>query len=200
MSDEQRRFFAAFVATGYQKPDDRPEVLLGFKLLEQYNGTETCDYLDTSNHTIIHISRGTARSKDLLPDLAILTNTEALAKRFKMEEKRFQIMRREYPYASIYCTGHSLGGRIAQHLVRKFTDDIQKSIVFNPGSSPLHMARSVKEKASCKLRRKQPICRARRKTVIYGSSKDVISIFGLLDSDNRPNVSSGFHSLSRFLD
>ena len=192
------KFYASFVAAGYQAPQERPPVLLGFELLRDFNGVENVSYM--SGDVIIHVSRGTARKKDLIADAAILTGTENISKRMSMERKRLAILLARFPKHKVYLVGHSLAGRIVLNLIKENVNRIEKAIAFNPGSSVSHLARGVKNSALCKVNKKAGVCKARRKSLIFGRDKDIISILGILDAPSKNvEIKKGFHSLDQYL-
>lgn len=197
---DKAKFYASFASVVYQKPEDRHPILLGFKLAQDFNGVENCTYVDDANRVVIHCSRGTARAKDLVPDLHILIGTDTYSKRMSMERKRLKKVFEAFPNYKIYLTGHSLGGRIVINLIKEYEKQLAKAVAFNPGTSVSHAKAGAKAKLACTINKKGTICKARRKTMIYAKDKDIISILSLLEAPkNKIDVASGFHSIGEYL-
>lgn len=198
MSDQQMRFYSIFCSISYLQKEKRPKQILSFTLLDNYNGDESCLYVNEDSKVLIYIIRGTNNIKDLLTDLSIVTGTEKYSKRYLQELKRYNIMKNAFIGYKICLTGHSLGGRLCIALTRAQPDSIHKTFAYNTGSSPIHMVESMKDMVTCKIRPNNNICKSRKKIILFNGSKDIISLFSAFESSN-VTYTKGFHSINQFL-
>lgn len=100
---------------------------------------------DTTKQGFLTI-RGTAADvEDAKADALIVVGMENSSNRFKSAENTLLRAQKQFGDITFFATGHSLGGRIAIELGRKYRKGIEHVYAFNPGSSLPHFARSLYE-------------------------------------------------------
>lgn len=84
------------------------------------------------SQTILISFRGSHTKEDIIPDIYIALNKHSISNRFNKSMKQCDDIIAKYPDASIYLTGHSLGGAIV-FWIRQHRDYMVRGYAFNPG-------------------------------------------------------------------
>ena len=158
--------------------------------------------LERPNKQIVISYRGTdpKNVRDLVDDFGIVIGGNRvhplLGNRFKAADKVYQEVKAKYPDREIITTGHSMGGQSALYVSRK--NDSQ-AIVFNPGASIFDLGTDL----VCRV---GGTCDENKKSIIYTTGKDPLSILGTFGREKVITVKTPlfpkdliFHSLNYFL-
>jgi hypothetical protein len=92
--------------------------------------------------TVVSLKDLKSTLKDIRSDLAITTGLTDKNKRFKEAQAVYRRVEAKYPSHKIQVTGHSLGGSLAQTVVRK---ENVEGVVFNPGQGAGGLKKKVEE-------------------------------------------------------
>lgn len=184
----------------YRKPSERKGEVAGYIYDPELSDLRTAVYVSSGNIIISH--RGTVPSdtNDLKEDALIVTGHFDKSDRVKKGVELVSRIIMKYPGIKISNTGHSLGGRIAQSLGLLLPVMDSKVVAFNPGSSPLDIAKNVAEAAYCKLSNNDR-CKKLKNQTVYATGVDPISISSLLHSGRTSIIKPegvNVHSLQNF--
>jgi len=88
-------------------------------------------YTKDDDNTIVIAVRGTQDKGDMWADASLAFNALGRTKRYKDDEKVVREVLNAYPNFDVYITGHSLGGAVADRLMRDFPR-IHSGVTYNP--------------------------------------------------------------------
>ena len=113
------RFYARFAEIMYIDYTTRGDIE-GYKLIQKFNEPSRSVWYNTGNNQVVVSYRGTEDlEQDLLPDIAILTNTTRYIKRFEDDTQFYKKVIDEFPNANFVLVGHSLGGHIVAYILNE---------------------------------------------------------------------------------
>ena len=146
-NEEMRKQFAKLSKIVYKLPKDRQNELNRFDLsnnfiiVKQYSNINILVLYDLKCGNFIVSFRGTddknkigQKWRDIYTDLFIALGQFQYSNRYREAEDLLKILIRRYGKERIVLTGHSLGGKVAFDLSKKY--DIP-AVIYNQGSSPL---------------------------------------------------------------
>jgi hypothetical protein len=205
MDEKQQQEFAVLAKTSYDNyyNKDVEKELRQYGLEDKVlSRTRDSLVLERPNKQIVISYRGTNPKdvRDLVDDFGIIIGGNRvhplLGNRFKAADKVYQEVKTKYPGQEIITTGHSLGGQSALYVSRK--NDSQ-AIVFNPGASIFDLGTDL----VCRVGN---TCDENKKSIIYTTGKDPLSILGTFGKEKVITVKTPllpkdliFHSLNYFL-
>ena len=88
-------------------------------------------YKKDNDNTIVIAVRGTQDKGDMWADVSLAFNALGRTKRYKDDEKVVREVLNAYPNYDVYITGHSLGGAVADRLMKDFPR-IHSGVTYNP--------------------------------------------------------------------
>lgn len=184
--------------SSYKKEKERKETIGTYNYDPTTSTKNISVYVDTKNKNVKTSYRGTNinNPKDLLADFHILTGTESKSNRFKNTLKQTDIIIDKYKNYNISNYSHSLGGSQGIYVAKK--RNIDKTIAYNAGYSPLSIGRDIKQAIMPTKKQERGIKTTTLKNV-YG---DPVSITSNLLSNskikNKLPTKFNIHSLSNF--
>lgn len=184
----------------YRKPDQRKPEIKGYIYDPELSDLRTAVYVSPGNIIISHRGTVPTDTQDLKDDALIVAGHFDKSSRINKGLDIIHKAMKKYPGIKISNTGHSLGGKVAQSIGLLLPVNDSKVIAFNPGSSPLDIAKNLKDLAVCSLSSSDN-CKKLKNQTVYATGIDPISISSLLHSGRTSIIKpekGNVHSLSNF--
>lgn len=124
----------------YQRPEERQKIIMGFEILNDYNGDNYVAYKNDRLKIIILAFRGTASKADIYTDGKLAIGLLHRTDRFKMSKDIYESLEKKFGY-NIITTGHSLGGALSSEIKKSKGNT---SYAYNPGETPLRKSKGHK--------------------------------------------------------
>ena len=164
--------------------------------------TERTAVYAAPNGEVIVAHRGTDPSDkmDLEADAFIAVGKFDKSNRFKRSLKTIEEVLAKYP-GPLVQTGHSLGGTTALAIAKLLSLRNSKAVVFNPGSSPIDIAKRLKDKGLCAVLNND-MCKKLKNQTVYTTGIDPISISHLVHPGSTKVVRAevaNVHGLANFV-
>lgn len=117
----------------YTNPEERPDMMGGFKKVEPLSDDRIAVYKDDTSKKINVGFRGTANATDIGTDItAVIGGSRGTNPYFQRAEGVIEQLKKDNPDYSITVAGHSLGGTVAKYVAERNPDI--RAFGYNTGS------------------------------------------------------------------
>jgi hypothetical protein len=185
------------------KPKEQRTNVMSYVYDPAISTERTAVYYSPSLNKVIIGHRGTIPTDkmDLEADAFIIAGQFEKSNRFKRALKTVEDVQMRYPGFTISQTGHSLGGKTALAIGPLLGLNNSEVVAFNPGSSPIDIAKQLKDKALCAIVNSDK-CKKLKKQRVYTTGLDPISISHLIHPGQtkiiKPEIAN-VHGLANFI-
>ncbi len=187
-------FYSAFANSVYRDSDEgklqalEEQEITGWEIDQDVNNIDRTAFrrkkADGSGYDVILANRGTNKTRNILPDLAIMFGGEANTKRYREAKQQYKQIAQKYHGENNKnaLASHSLGGNQNLYLNRKYGVE---SHSFNPGASLSHMKQGFVKSLACWANPNWSSCKQAEKAHIYHTPLDPLSTASLFDRDHK---------------
>tara|TARA_Y100000004_G_scaffold178943_1_gene222034 strand:- start:349 stop:1011 length:663 start_codon:yes stop_codon:yes gene_type:complete len=186
-------FYGAFANAVYSETDEgklealAEQDITGWEIDPTVNNEDRTAFRrrnkNDDGYDVILASRGTSKTRNLLPDLAIMFGAEGKTKRYRELSQDYNKLKSTLgSNDKLVSTGHSLAGNQSVFLNRKYGVE---SHAFNAGASISHMKQGFIHNIACWANPNWSVCKNADKSHIYHTPGDPLSTASIFDRDNK---------------